>query len=225
MYCILMIDDEHSFLKAKASFLMDRDCIVHCVTTANEAIGMVKTTTYDCILLDVMLNEINGFSLCPQLQKFTDAPIIFLSALADDTNQLEGFLAGGTDYITKDTSSSLFWAKIETRIRLSRMGQQILTYSPLIIDLTTRRVYLQEKKLDITSIEFDILALMATKPRVLFTVSEIYIGVWGSDPQFQGQTVQVHLSRMRRKLEKAFPRHNYIETVWGKGYQFMPMEV
>lgn len=222
MYTILMIDDDRSILKARAGFLMEKGCLVHAVTTAKEAIGMVKLTTYDCILLDVMLKETSGFSLCAQLRELTDAPVIFLSFLSDEESQLEGFLSGGVDYITKEAMLPLFWAKIETRIRLSLMGKHTLTYPPLLIDLTTRRVYLDSLELIMTSLEFDIIALIAAKPREIFSVDDIYREVWGADPQFQGQTVQVHMSRMRRKLEKAFSRHDFIETVWGKGYQFIP---
>lgn len=224
MYSILMVDDEHPILKARAGFLMQQGCVVHCVTTADQAVGMVKVNPYDCILLDVMLSEITGFALCTALRELTDAPIIFLSSLTDDESQLEGFLSGGVDYITKNVSLPLFWTKIETRIRLSHIGKQTLVYPPLTIDLAARRVYLEKEEIIVTSLEFDILALIAEKPRQIFSVSAIYRAVWGAEPLEQGQTVQVHLSHMRRKLEKAFPRHYFIETVWGKGYQFIPTD-
>lgn len=224
MYTILMVDDERPILKARAGFLMEKGCVVHCVDTAKGALVMVKITDYDCILLDVMLKEISGFTLCADIQKLSNAPVIFLSSLTDDENQLEGFLSGGTDYITKDATLPLFWAKIETRIHLSRMGKHTFVFPPLVIDLTSRKVCIEEQEIAVTSLEFDILAFMASKPNQLFSVDEIYHEVWGLNPKFQGQTVQVHLSRMRRKLEKAFPRHNFIETAWGKGYQFTPVD-
>lgn len=224
MYTILMVDDEQPVLQVRAGFLMEKGCVVHCVTTAAEAVGMVKVTRYDCILLDVMLKECSGFSACAQLRRLTDTPVIFLSSLTDDDSQLEGFLSGGVDYITKDAGLPLFWAKIETRIQLSRMGKRTLSYPPLMIDLAGRRVQMDGLEIPMTSLEFDVLALMASKPRVIFSVSEIYREVWGVDMLEQGQTVQVHLSHMRRKLEKAFPRHCFIETVWGEGYQFIPRE-
>lgn len=224
MYTILMVDDERPILKARAGFLMEKGCVVHCVTTAEEAIGMVKITAYDCILLDVMLGEGNGFFLCKSIAKLCDTPIIFLSSLTDNESQLEGFHSGAIDYISKEVSLQLFWTKIETRIRISLMGKHTLAYPPLMIDLTARRINLNDVEILVTSLEFDILAFIASKPREVFSVDDIYRDVWGADPQSQGQTVQVHLSRMRRKLEKAYPRHYFIETVWGKGYQFIPMK-
>lgn len=224
LYTILMVDDERSVLKTRAGFLMEKGCLVHTVTTAEDAIGMVKVNNYDCILLDVMLGETTGFSLCTLIRAITEAPIIFLSSLSGDESQLEGFLSGGADYITKDASLALFWAKIETRIRLSLLGKHLLSYPPLCIELTSRRVFMEEQEIIMTSLEFDILALIAAKPRVTFSVDDIYREVWDSDPRYQGQTVQAHLSRLRRKLEKALPRHCYIETVWGRGYQFVPLD-
>lgn len=223
MYTILMVDDERSVLKARAGFLMEKGCLVHSVTTARDAIGMVKVNSYDCILLDVMLKECTGFSLCEKLRQLTDTPVIFLSSLSDDENQLAGFLAGGVDYIPKEAGLALFWAKVDTRIRLYLMGKHTLCYPPLTIDLAAHRVFMDETEILMTTLEFDILALIAAKPGTLFSLDDIYREVWRADPQDQAQTVQTHLSRMRRKLEKAFPRHYFIETVWGKGYQFLPM--
>lgn len=224
MYSILMVDDERPVLKLRASFLMQQGCVVHCVTTEKQAIGMVKVTPYDCVLLDVMLAETTGFALCAKLRELTETPVIFLSSLDDEESQLAGFLSGGADYITKEASLPLFWAKIETRIRLSQVGKQNLVYPPLLIDLVARRVYVEGKEIIMTSLEFDVLALIASKPCEVFSVFEIYREVWGTEALDQGQTVQVHLSHMRRKLEKAFPRHYFVETAWGKGYRFVPVK-
>lgn len=218
------MDDERCVLTERGNFLLDKGCLVHFAATAEKAIELAGMHYYDCILLDVMLGETNGFSLCTRIQELNEAPIIFLSSLAGDESQLEGFLSGGADYITKNTSLSLFWAKIETRIRLSLSGKHILAYPPLSIDLTSRRVFMKEQKIVMTSLEFDVLALIAAKPRVIFSVDDIYRQVWDADPRYQGQTVQAHLSRLRRKLDKAFPSHYFIETVWGKGYQFIPVD-
>lgn len=222
MYHILMVDDERLTLQLRSNFLKKKGCTVDSVTTAEEAIELVSASTYDCILLDVMLVESSGFALCKKLQALTNTPIIFLSSLTDEESQLEGFVSGGTDYITKCAGLPLFWAKIETRIKLSGTETQYINYAPLTINLSARKAYISDNDILLTSLEFDILVLLARKPERVFSLSEIYIEVWGTEQWDQGQTVQVHVSHMRRKLEKAFPRHYFIETVWGKGYQFIP---
>ena len=152
------------------------------------------------------------------------APIIFLSCLTESDKQVEGFAAGGIDYITKDTPAELFWAKVETRMKLAMSDRAQFRYGPLLLDLKGRRALIGEKELALTSIEFDILWRLSERADHIFTPEEIFDLIWSVQPWDDGQTAQKYMSRLRRKLEKACKEHCFIETVWGEGYRFVPMD-
>lgn len=184
---------------------------------------MAAQQQYDCILLDVRIPGEDGFAVCERLHRQSNVPIIFLSCLTEPEQQMAGFRAGGIDYITKDTPADLFWTKVETRIRLAKSERTQLRYGPLLLDLTKRRVLVEEKELLLTPIEFDILWRLSNRFEHVFTPEEIFNMIWSGQPWDGGQLVQMHMSRLRRKLEKAYSEHRFIETVWGQGYRFVPV--
>ena len=220
---ILLVDDEPAQRTLWADILRAHGCIVRLAGNGEDALQQAAQEQYDCVLLDVMLPGEDGFFVCERLHKQTSAPIIFLSCVTESDKQVEGFAAGGIDYITKDTSAELFWAKVETRIRLAMSERTAFSYGPLYLDLTQRKVTVDGKELLLTPIEFDILWRLSERTDHVFTPEEIFQMIWGGQPWDGGQTVQMHMSRLRRKLEKAWDGHRFIETVWGKGYRFVPM--
>lgn len=218
---ILLVDDEPADRTVWSHILKCHGCIVEPADNGEEALRLAGDSLYDCILLDVMIPGEDGFSICERLHKLTEAPIIFLSCLTETEKQLEGFAAGGTDYITKDTPAELFWAKVETRIRLARSERTQLCYGPLLLDITKHRVLVDGKELNLTPIEFDILCRLSEQAGRVFAPEEIYRMVWGGQLWDGGQLVQTHMSQLRRKLEKACESHRFIETEWGQGYRFV----
>lgn len=222
---LLLIDDDKEFLSVRKAFLSTKGCLVDTAETAEKAIVLISANQYDCIVLDVLLEEISGFTLCTQIKKISEAPVIFLSNLSDEASQTQGFLSGGDDYIHKLCGLNLFWLKLRKRVELYKKedSSSIMNFSPLVIDLKKRKVTLNGIEITLTNAEFDILSLIASAPNRLWTLTEIYTEVWGQDALDHIQTVQVHISRLRGKIEKAFPYHYFIETVWGKGYQFVPI--
>ena len=198
-------------------------CIVRLAGNGADALKQAADEPCDCVLLDVMLPDEEGFLICEKLHKITSAPIIFLSCVTEPDKQVEGFTAGGIDYITKDTSAELFWAKVETRIRLAMSERTAFSYGPLYLDLTERKVTIDGKELLLTPVEFDILWHLSEHAEHIFTPEQIFHMIWGNQPWDGGQMVQMHMSRLRRKLEKAWEGHHFIETVWGQGYRFVPM--
>ena len=151
------------------------------------------------------------------------APVIFLSCITETDRQVEGFSAGAIDYITKDTPTELFWAKVEARIKLAVSHRTQFRYGPLLLDLKGRRVLINGEELLLTPIEFDILWQLSEHSDHVFTPEEIFGMVWGGQPWDGGKMVQTHMSRLRRKLEKAWGEHHFIESVWGQGYRFVPI--
>lgn len=220
---ILLVDDDAGDGAYWAGILRSHGCIVDFANNGEDVFQMIEDASYDCVLLDVRMPGEDGFSICEKLCKRINAPVIFLSCLTESDNQIKGFAAGGIDYITKDTSAELFWVKVETRIKLAVSGRTRLCYGPLLLDLSERRALMNEKELFLTSVEFDILLQLSGQADHIFTPEEIFAGIWGEQPWDGGQTVQTHMSRLRRKLEKAWEEHHFIETVWGKGYRFVPV--
>lgn len=220
---ILLVDDDPSDRTVWADILQSHGCMVLLADNGEEALRLAGDGSCDCILLDVMIPGEDGFSICERLHGRTETPVIFLSCLTEPDKQVEGFAAGGIDYITKDTSAELFWAKVETRIRLAKSERTQLHFGPLLLDLTKRRVLIDGKELSLTPIEFDILCRLSENTGHIFTPEEIYGMIWGGQPWDGGQLVQMHMSRLRRKLEKAWEGHHFIEAVWGQGYRFVLM--
>lgn len=224
LWRILLVDDEPVDRTFWADILRSHGCMVYLAGNGEDAIKLAAEETYDCILLDVMIPGEDGFSICGKLRELTHAPVIFLSSITEPDRQVEGFLAGGIDYITKDTSAELFWAKVETRIKLAVADRTRLRYGPLLLDLTGRKVLIDGEELLLTPIEFDILWQLSEHSDHVFTPEEIFEMVWGSQPWDGGKLVQTHMSRLRRKLEKAWGEHHFIEAVWGQGYRFVPIK-
>lgn len=219
---ILLVDDDPAESTYWADILRNHGCEVQTVRNSQEALRLMGEGTYACVLLDVMLSGEDGFSVCESFRELADIPVIFLSCLTETDSQLKGFAAGGTDYITKDTPAALFWAKVETRIILAGTDRTQFCYGPLLLDLTGRRVLMNGEELAVTPVEFDILWYLSDHAGQVYTPKEIADRIWGSQLWDGGQTLQTHMARLRRKLEKAYEGHCFIEAVWGQGYRFVP---
>ncbi len=223
LWRLLLVDDDPVERTRWADILRCHGCMVHLAGNGEDAVKQAAEETYHCILLDVMIPGEDGFSICGRLRKLTHAPVIFLSSAVEPDRQVEGFAVGGIDYITKDTSAELFWAKVETRIKLAVSDRTQLRYGPLLLDLSGRKVLINGEELFLAPIEFDILWQLSEHLDHVFTPEEIFNMVWGGQPWDGGKLVQTHMSRLRRKLEKAYGEHHFIETVWGQGYRFVPV--
>lgn len=219
---VLLVDDNEADGAFWADILRSHGCGVRLAKNGEDAQKQAGSQPFDCVLLDVMIPGEDGFSICEKLRGQVRAPVIFLSCLTESDKQVEGFAAGGIDYITKDTSPELFWVKVKTRMELAASGHAQFCYGPLLLDLKARKALINEKELPLTSIEFDLLWRLSERMGHIFSPKEIYDIVWSGQPWDGGLTVQKNMSRLRRKLEKAWGGHRFIETVWGEGYRFVP---
>lgn len=224
VYRVLLVDDEESEQSRWAGIIRGHGCEVVCAKDGATAQEHSLREHFDCVVLDVLLSGEDGFALCQSLHEQTGAPVVFLSCLTDTDSQLRGFSCGGVDYITKDTPAELFWRKVETRIRISSGKRTQLSFGPLLLDQGLHRVTLENRELVLTLTEFDLLWFIAEQPDKIYTPEELYRGVWGDSSWDDGRMVQVHMSKLRRKLGKAYPAHCFIETAWGEGYRFVPAE-
>lgn len=221
LWRILLVDDDLEERTFWGDILRGHGCIVQFAGNGEEAVRLVADQPCDCVLLDVMLPGEDGFSLCEEIHRITSTPVIFLSCLTETDKQMEGFAVGGVDYITKNTPAELFWVKVETRMKLAASERTRVCYGSLLLDLAGRKVWIDGKELYLTPIEFDILLLLSKNAEHIFSPEEIFGMVWCGQPWDDGQMVQMHMSRLRRKLEKAC-EHHFIESVWGQGYRFVP---
>lgn len=219
---ILLVDDDPGDRAFWADVLRQHGCMVQQAENGEDALKFVETESYDCVLLDVMIPGEDGFSTCERLRKMVNTPIIFLSSFTEADRQLKGFAVGGIDYITKNTPAELFWAKVETRIKLTMSDRTRFCYGALLLDPAKRRALIEEKELFLTPLEFDILLHLSEYAGHIISPEELFHMVWGGQPWDGGQLIQTHMSRLRRKLEKAYDKHCFIETVWGHGYRFVP---
>lgn len=224
MYHILIIDDEPEQLLAHKIFLQTKECQVDFAGDLSHTFSLLQKNSYNLILLDVNMPEMSGFDLCAKLISLTSVPIIFLSGLSEEENQLAGFTAGGTDYIFKNTSLELFWAKIQARLQNTKETVSMRTFPPLTLDLMRQRAYINDQNLFLTQTEFSLLALLSSQPGKIWSIENLYRELWTSNGTVNTTLVQMPLSRMRNKIKEAFPQHEFIETVWGKGYQFIPKD-
>lgn len=221
MWRILLVDDDPAERTIWADILKDHGCEVRMAQDGREALRLAAEETFACVLLDVMMPGEDGFSICEKIRKLADVPVIFLSSATETGSQLDGFAAGGIDYITKDTPAALFWTKVETRIRLAGSERTQFSYGALLIDLAGRRVWMNGAELVLSPVEFDMLWHLSEHAGQVYAPKEISDRIWGSQSWDGGQNVQTHMSGLRRKLEKAYGGHCFIETVWGQGYRFV----
>jgi len=224
MHHILVIDDEQMQLAAHQLFLREKGCVVEVVPSVQQALILLKKISFDLILLDVRKPRNGGAEACGTLRAATHVPIVLVSDYTEEDDQLCGFSAGAADYISKECGLELFWAKLTARLREHKAASIMRSFPPLIMDLQRQRVFLGQKVLQLTQTEFSLLALLSSHPGKIWSVESIYRELWGLDGPVNVTMVQIHLSRMRRKMEEVFPQHEFVVTVWGKGYQFVVME-
>lgn len=220
VYSILLVDDEEGDRLRFSQLLSEKGCMVQTADCGEAALLTASLNHFDCVVLDVQLGEAKGFDLCEGLGQATGAPVVYLSVLTDSDSQIHGFLSGGIDFITKDTGDELIWLKIETRIKMSRAGNAVLSLGGLRLDLKSRSVFWEQQEIILTTVEFDLLCLLMRNPGVVYPPAELYEMIWGTKQPDDGQAMQLHMSGLWRKLENTCPGQGFIETVWGIGYRF-----
>ena len=223
---VLVVDDEKLIVKG-IRFSLEQDGMeVDCAYDGQEALDLIHKNEYDVVLLDVMLPVLTGFEVCQQVREFSDVPIIMLTAKGDDMDKILGLEYGADDYITKPFNILEVKARIKAIIRRSSAGHshdenpKLLTYDVLKVDCDSRRAYIDEKEVNLTAKEFDLLELLMVHPNKVYSREELLNTVWGYDYPGYVRTVDVHIRRLREKIESKPSDPKYIHTKWGVGYYF-----
>ena len=223
---VLVVDDEKLIVKG-IRFSLEQDGMdVDCAYDGQEALDLIHKNKYDVVLLDVMLPVLTGFEVCQQVREFSDVPIIMLTAKGDDMDKILGLEYGADDYITKPFNILEVKARIKAIIRRSNAGHshdenpKLLTYDVLKVDCDSRRASIDEKEVNLTAKEFDLLELLMVHPNKVYSREELLNTVWGYDYPGDVRTVDVHIRRLREKIESKPSDPKYIHTKWGVGYYF-----
>lgn len=223
---VLVVDDEKLIVKG-IRFSLEQDGMeVECAYDGEEALNMARTGEYDIILLDVMLPKLNGFEVCQQIREFSSVPVIMLTAKGDDMDKILGLEYGADDYITKPFNILEVKARIKAIMRRtgkkSEEGVQenIIESGEMRLDCDGRRVYISGKEINLTAKEFDVLELLILNPNKVYSRESLLKIVWGADYPGDVRTVDVHIRRLREKIEANPSEPKFVHTKWGVGYYF-----
>ena len=223
---VLVVDDEKLIVKGIRFSLMQDALEVDCAYDGEEALQMAKEQEYDLILLDVMLPKMDGFEVFQQIREFSDVPIIMLTAKGDDMDKILGLDYGADDYITKPFNILEVKARIKAIMRRGRKQEEkaesenVFEKNGMKIDRESRRVFIEGNEVNLTAKEFDLLDLLAKNPDKVYSRDQLLNLVWGSDYPGDARTVDVHIRRLREKIEKLPSNPKYVYTKWGVGYYF-----
>jgi two-component system response regulator ResD len=219
---ILVIDGNDQTRQELKKLLTAGDCEVHTATDGISALMLFRRHDYDLIITETKLRELDGKSVCRQVKKTSDTPIVILSSCADEETKLEYFSLGAEDYILKPYSSLELLARVAVVLRRNRPNtrplQRNLVFDGLFIDVESRTVYVDDSPVDLTPKEFDLLLHLAKNPNKAFSRDMLLNAVWGQDFFGTERTVDTHIKTLRDALT---PNHNLISTIWGYGYKFV----
>lgn len=225
---VLVVDDEKLIVKG-IRFSLEQDGMeVDCAYDGQEALDLAEKNNYDMVLLDVMLPKVDGFEVCRRIRDFSDTPIIMLTAKGDDMDKILGLEYGADDYITKPFNILEVKARIKAIMRRSsgsdKKGDLDITIESgdIRIDKNSRRLYVKNNEINLTSREFDMLLILVTNPDKVFSRETLLEALWGADYPGDARTVDVHIRRLREKMEENPGEPRYIQTKWGVGYFFKP---
>lgn len=222
---VLVVDDEKLIVKGLRFSLEQDDMEVDCAYDGEEALEYARGQEYDIVLLDVMLPKLDGFEVCRQIREFSNMPIIMLTAKGDDMDKILGLEYGADDYITKPFNILEIKARIKAIMRRTgRPGKEakgrMIEASELRMDLDSRRLFIGTKEINLTAKEYDLLELMALNPGKVYSREKLLNTIWGADYPGDVRTVDVHIRRLREKIEASPSEPKYVHTKWGVGYYF-----
>ena len=223
---ILVVDDEKSIVKGIKFSLEQDDMKVEVAYDGETALELAKANHYDMILLDIMLPGFSGLEVCQMIREFSDVPIIMLTAKGDDMDKILGLEYGADDYITKPFNILEVKARIKAIFRRNNRNipeqenQKVIETKGLKIDVDSRRVYIDDKEVNLTANEFELVYLLVSNPNKVYSREQLLKTIWGPSYPGDARTVDVHVRRLREKIEATPADPKYIHTKWGVGYYF-----
>ncbi len=223
---LLLIDDDVEVLDINKKYLSGEGFTVYTTANPQKGVAYAKKIQPDCILLDVMMPEMDGFQVCAAIRKFSSAPIIFLTGKDSEDDKINGLVTGADDYIVKPYSLRELKARIDVILR--RFGQtrtpqdtNTLTFHNLTVDKLAHKAFYKGEDLQLAKREYEVLLYLVTHPNQEVTFEDLGTALFGSYQEGDRRSVMVNVSRLRKKMTLDFELENMIETVWSKGYKFI----
>ena len=223
---VLVVDDEKLIVKGVRYSLEQDGMEVDCAYDGEEALQKIKDKEYDIILLDVMLPKLTGFEVCQQVREFSNVPIVMLTAKGEDMDKILGLEYGADDYITKPFNILEVKARLKAIMRRTKSAKtgadssKEIVVGDMKLDCEGRRVYIADKEINLTAKEFELLELLILNPNKVYSRENLLKLIWGLDYPGDVRTVDVHIRRLREKIEDNPSEPKYVHTKWGVGYYF-----
>ena len=221
---ILVVDDEELLVKGIRFNLQNDGYDVITGSNGLEALQQAQTQKPDLVILDIMMPEMDGLTACSKIREFSNVPIILLTAKADDMDKLMGFDYGADDYLTKPFNILELKARVKALLRRSGAGPKnqanMLTVGSITLDLDARNAYRSGHLADLTAKEFDVVEFLMRNPNRVYSREMLLDTIWAYEYRSDIRTVDVHIRRLREKLEENPAEPKYIMTKWGVGYYF-----
>jgi DNA-binding response OmpR family regulator len=224
---ILIVEDEVAIAELEKDYLELSGFDVKMQHTGDAGLKSALTESFDLIILDLMLPNIDGFEICKKIREKKNTPIIMVSAKKEDIDKIRGLGLGADDYMTKPFSPSELVARVKAHLaRYERLvgsgvkANEVIEIRGIKIDKTARRVYVNGEEKAFTTKEFDLLTFLAENPNHVFTKEELFNKIWDMESIGDIATVTVHIKKIREKIELNTSKPQYIETIWGVGYRF-----
>ena len=223
---VLVVDDEKLIVKGIRFSLLQDGMEVDCAYDGEEALNMAKANSYDMILLDVMLPKMDGFEVCQAIREFSDVPIVMLTAKGDDMDKILGLEYGADDYITKPFNILEVKARIKAIMRRTsperapQVQSSVIEKGDIKLDCDNRRLFIKDNEINLTAREFELLEILIKNENKVYSRESLLKNVWGEDYPGDVRTVDVHVRRLREKIEANPSEPKYVHTKWGVGYYY-----
>jgi DNA-binding response OmpR family regulator len=224
---VLVVDDEKMIVKGLKFSLEQDQMQVDCAYDGEEAVELAKQNSYDVVLLDIMLPKLDGFGVLQQIREFSNVPVMMLTAKGEDMDKILGLEYGADDYVTKPFNILEVKARIKAIMRRSKAAakteepsSKTVTVGDMTLDLDGRRVMIAGSEVNLTAKEFDLLEILVMNPNKVYSRESLLQLVWGYEYPGDVRTVDVHIRRLREKIEANPSEPKYVHTKWGVGYYF-----
>lgn len=223
---VLVVDDEKLIVKGIRFSLLQDGMEVDCAYDGEEAFNMAKANSYDMIFLDVMLPKMDGFEVCQAIREFSDVPIVMLTAKGDDMDKILGLEYGADDYITKPFNILEVKARIKAIMRRTsperapQVQSSVIEKGDIKLDCDSRRLFINDNEINLTAREFELLEILIKNENKVYSRESLLKIVWGEDYPGDVRTVDVHVRRLREKIEANPSEPKYVHTKWGVGYYY-----
>ena len=224
---VLVVDDEKLIVKGIRFSLEQEGMEVDAAYDGEEALDMAKSKEYDIILLDVMRPKLGGFDVCQQIREFSQVPILMLTAKGDDMDKILGLEYGADDYITKPFNILEVKARMKAIMRRTShkevkvQSEDVIENGDVRLEKSGRRCYILGQEMNLTAKEYELMELLVLNPNKIYSREKLLTLIWGADYPGDVRTVDVHIRRLREKIERNPSEPKYVHTKWGVGYYFL----